>query len=823
MKNYNKSQLELKLENKIKYQPYYKGTLHTINSSTSHIYLNNTSNNRKFNSIRLYSANNSNAIKNKSQDKLKINNNNIPHIYGARSTSVKPEKNFLIQKNKNMNYIQSIDLNYQKKGLNSNNNASNSILFQRTRRIIYEADNELAEEYDKLRKIWKEAGVTDIYMDNFETVTNNKNNSKKEILQNLKNEENQMIKFKEEMMKVVSDIIKRENDIKNIKDLNKKYLDIKTKMNINPKDDIKMNEYNNEKIKLEQEIERCLTLIRLHGINVVASFKKFNMRYSHLLNAGKIDLDFLKNKYGFDINYLMKLKTDLDFLKDTEIGDLYQFNIKGKDPFLVSLSIEQLSNRYKVLPLSDDMEKQIKLYNHLLNEVEIFSMMKNDYSISNNFNISNNPTYKYGFFSGISKYDESNNNLDINNSNNYTNNILNTTPNNSKKYEHKLILSNINNIKYKQKLLNKKNDFYGKNKPMKLPTNINTSAYINQSSQNMKEYENLKKNLAGPYYSKVENDIELNNNNKISKIKSITNSMVEEENTEINEDDIIKEVETRVNKEVINKLYEVENRVKRQMEEKLKKDQERIEEEQKKLKKEKEKIEEIRRKEEEKRMKEKEKWEKKELERMKKEEEERIKYEEEEKKKKEENERYKKEIEEKFMNEIELRFKREENERKRREEENELIKRELELKIKNELEEERIKREREEKEKEEIKERIRIEEIENIRKGVRKDEYERIKREEMDKIEIEREERIKREQEWKIKLEEELKLMNDLNNKKKENEEKSKNIKDKEKDNSSSKKNRSRSKSKKSKTFNKSKSKSKSKSKDKDKLEYNIR
>ena len=46
----------------------------------------------------------------------------------------------------------------------------------------------------------------------------------------------------------------------------------------------------------------------------------------------------------------------------------------------------------------------------------------------------------------------------------------------------------------------------------------------------------------------------------------------------------------------------------------------------------------------------------------------------------------------------------------------------MELKIKNELEEELTKREREEKEKEEIKERIRIEEIENIRKGVRKEE-----------------------------------------------------------------------------------------------------
>ena len=97
-----------------------------------------------------------------------------------------------------MNYGQSSDLNYQ----------SNNIPFQRRRKIIYEADNELAEEYDKLRKIWKDAGVTDVYMDNFETVTNNKNNSKEEILQYLKNEESQMIKFKEEMLKIVSEVIK---------------------------------------------------------------------------------------------------------------------------------------------------------------------------------------------------------------------------------------------------------------------------------------------------------------------------------------------------------------------------------------------------------------------------------------------------------------------------------------------------------------------------------------------------------------------------------------------------------------------------------------
>ena len=752
-------------KNLLKYQPYYKGTLHIINNNSSkdsHLYLNNFRNKKI--SIHLNSGDNSlGPKKNQSQDKFKFSkasnqNNNSQSINNYltiqnRPTSGKTPNNYLYQ-NKNAKYGQSMDLNYPNIASNSNNvSQTNNIPFQRRRKIIYEADNELAEEYEKLRKIWKEAGVTDVYMDNFETVTNNKSNTKKEILQYLRNEESQMIKFKEEMMKIVSEIIKREKDIDNIKELNKKYLDIKTKMNINQKEDIKMNQYKEEKIKIEEEIERCLIYIRLHGINVVAAFKKFNMRYDHLLNAGKVDLDFLKNKYGFDKNYLMKLKTDLDFLRETEIGDLYLFSSKGKDPFLVCLSVEQIGNKFKKLPISEEMMKQIKLYNHLLNEVEIFSMMKNDYSISNTFNYSNNisHTYKYGgFFNQINKNEESN----------ITNNLFNTTPNTSKKFENKITLNNINNIKYKQKLQNKKKDFYGDNKPIKLLQNNNISM------NNTKEYENLKKNLTGPYYSQLENekdkkDENLNNNAlKMPKIRSISHSMVEEENSDVIEDDIIKEVETRVNKEVINKLYEVENRVKLQVEEKLRKDQERIEEEEKRLKKEKEKIEEIRKMEEKKRLEEKEKWEKKEMERMKREEEEKLKNEEMERIRKEENERYKKEIEEKFRNEIEERFKKEEKERKRREEENELIKRELELKIKNELEEERVKREREEKEKEEIKERIRIEEIENIRKGVRKEEYERIRREEIEKIDKEREERMKKQTEIQINKILEEKVLN---------------------------------------------------------------
>ena len=267
-------------KNSLQYQPYYKGTLHITNNNTSNankVYLNNSRN--KINSIRLNSANNSlGKNKNKSQDKfnyIKINNQN----------------------NNSQSFNNFVSFPNRQTSVSNNVSQINNIPLQRRRKIIYEADNELAEEYDKLRKIWKEAGVTDVYMDNFETVTNNKNNTKKEILQYLKNEESQMIKFKEEMLKIVSDIIKRENDINNIKELNKKYLDIKTKMNINSKEDTKMTQYKEEKIKLEKEIERCLTYLRLHGINVVAAFKKFNMRYDHLLNSGKVDLDFLKSQF----------------------------------------------------------------------------------------------------------------------------------------------------------------------------------------------------------------------------------------------------------------------------------------------------------------------------------------------------------------------------------------------------------------------------------------------------------------------------------------------------------------------------------------------
>ena len=804
LKNFPYIDNEIEINQQRPINPYYNGgRINTLNFLSNKIYSHNTGKRQK---IRLYSTNNSFLkYKNKysSNDKLKllndINNSNQPIFQAINTPTINSKqgsvnlknqniKNFsLFQKNnKSMGMGKRLytELNYPSINLNMAYGQSYNLPLYRKRRIFFEEDNDLAEEYEKLRKIWDELGVTSIYIDNFEAIINNENNSKEEIMLNLRNEQKQMIKFKEDIKKVVAEILKRENDIKNIIELDRKYLEIKTKIYLSPKKNIKNNnsikgedldikennennnktdkkdKINEQKNKIEEEIEKGLNCLRLHGINVVSTIKRFNMKYDHLLNSGKIDVNYLKKEYGFDNNYLMKLKTDLDFLKGTDIGDLYHFSEKGKDPFLISISMKlDTEKKYKILPISEEMMVIIKSYNYLLNEIEIFSIMKNDYeridTLPNNFN----HTYKYGgLINGINKNDSNafDSKLKISNNNFITPKIK----------ESKI---SFNSTQQVPKLKNKKSEF--SIKPLKRKSNQDTIGLDDKNSQNLNEFENLKKNLTGPCYAKLDNT---ENNNKIFQIQKIQNNnsdIEDDENPENQEKEIVKEVQTRVNIEVVNKLAEVEDRIKKQIEEKLKKEKERLEEEEKRLKIEKEKIEEMRKIEEEKRIKEKEKWEKIEQERIKKEEEERKRIEEEEKLQKEENERIRKEIEDKFLLEIEQKFKKEEDDRKKKEEENNLMKKELGLKIKEELEEERKSREKDEKAKNEMKEKIRLEEIEKIRNDVRKNEFDRIRREEIDKIQKEREDRLKKDEEERKRKEEEERMRREIERLKRENEE----------------------------------------------------
>ena len=316
-------------------------------------------------------------------------------------------------------------------------------------------------EYENLKSLWNELGITNNFIQNFEYMNNNKNNNRDEILQIIKTEKKQMLQFKNEFLRVLKEIEKREDEIRNIKSLDQKYSNLRIFYNFENESDVK-NSINNKNIisrqELEAQIHKCLSSLRLKGINTVSQIKKFKMKYSYLINIGKIDIDYLCEVYGYNKNYLIKLINDLNFLKDTNLKEFYHFNEKGEDPFLLSLTgkkdlISSYRNKesdmeneydnelddldegnkrynslgsnhdnynnnneddiidgkkYKLLPISKDLLSVVKKLIYYLNQEKLFLMVRFGGEAVNNINNENNDIFKYDQFNN-------NNNNNINN------------------------------------------------------------------------------------------------------------------------------------------------------------------------------------------------------------------------------------------------------------------------------------------------------------------------------------------------------------------------------------------------------------------------
>ena len=241
------------------------------------------------------------------------------------------------------------------------------------RKMICEQDKEIAENYEVLKELWEKLGVTEKYINNFDFMINAKCHNRESILEMLYKEKKQMKRFRIELMKVISEINKRENNINELKQYIEAYKEIKIlnqmkeSKNIENIDDVirLQNISNVNKDLIESDIHECLKSIRLRTINVVNKVKKFETLYTELIKA-KINMKIIKAKYGFDFNYLQKIKHDLDFLKDSEINNLYHFSPNGGDPFLLNIS-DKLKDpndlqQYMSLPISNELLSIVKTY-----------------------------------------------------------------------------------------------------------------------------------------------------------------------------------------------------------------------------------------------------------------------------------------------------------------------------------------------------------------------------------------------------------------------------------------------------------------------------
>ena len=277
------------------------------------------------------------------------------------------------------------------------------------RKMICEQDKEIAENYESLKELWEKLGVTEKYINNFDFMINANCHNRESILEMLYKEKKQMRRFRIELMKVISEINKRENNINELKQYIEAYKEIKIlnemkeSKNIENIDDvIRMQNISNvNKDLIESDIHKCLKSIRLRTINVVNKVKKFETLFTELIKA-KINMKIIKAKYGFDFRYLQKIKHDLDFLKDSEINNLYHFSPNGGDPFLLNIS-EKLKDpndlqQYMSLPISNELLSIVKTYMFKLdtgddetmnNMYNITSRTNNADKLLSNKNISN--------------------------------------------------------------------------------------------------------------------------------------------------------------------------------------------------------------------------------------------------------------------------------------------------------------------------------------------------------------------------------------------------------------------------------------------------
>jgi len=140
-----------------------------------------------------------------------------------------------------------------------------------------------------------------------------------------------------------------------------------------------LNEYNESILKEEyndrtlSEIVHCIKNIRILSINIVNHLSKIRELCSYNVLGGKFDLEKINKVYLFDRNYLIKMKYDLDFLKNSRIANFYEIECEESDPFLVFINFKNPElEKAHFIRIGADMQTSIRQAQFLILQDFIF-------------------------------------------------------------------------------------------------------------------------------------------------------------------------------------------------------------------------------------------------------------------------------------------------------------------------------------------------------------------------------------------------------------------------------------------------------------------
>ena len=206
---------------------------------------------------------------------------------------------------------------------------------------------------NNINKLWEELCVSKQYRHLFCV-----------IYKELNDEDNQKIYQKEinELMSVKNDI----NILKSNIELRQNIIEDISKLNDDLNKEV-VNKNNDKKEIIINEMSSKIEILREKTINVCFSMKKLKNELYGLKNLDKFDIDILSEKFNFDKNYIIKMKSELNFLKEGFAK--YYFNINNdQTPFLLGASDKNLEKNEKkletdikmrVVPLKKEIENDI--------------------------------------------------------------------------------------------------------------------------------------------------------------------------------------------------------------------------------------------------------------------------------------------------------------------------------------------------------------------------------------------------------------------------------------------------------------------------------
>ena len=199
---------------------------------------------------------------------------------------------------------------------NSTSNKGQFELFVRNR-TSYFKNSDLGEEnindehFAEIELLWDELGITDEYQDQFELYLGTINNSERK-----KNflllEKNNLIKVKEALIKFGKEKRNRLKNIELLKKLNNTIKQNKNEQKINK--------------ELLKQIVDCIKTLRINSVNVVNNLIKVRESLNCFSLEDKINFNKINKNYYFDNNYLLKMNSEMSFLKYSEIDKIFEKN-----------------------------------------------------------------------------------------------------------------------------------------------------------------------------------------------------------------------------------------------------------------------------------------------------------------------------------------------------------------------------------------------------------------------------------------------------------------------------------------------------------------